>query len=622
MPSKLTTEKFIEKSKLKHGDKFDYSKVDYSGAKGKVTIICKIHGEFTQTASDHLNGCGCQECDPTKRLTAETFIEKCNLLHNNKFDYSKVVYGKNNYDLVEIICKIHGSFMQRPWQHLRGQGCPKCSNNTLMTNDEFIKRCKEKHADKWDYSITEYSGRRKEVSIICKKHGVFKQKAMLHLDGWGCRKCKTSRLEDYLSIKLGEISEPFKRDKRFEDCKNKNPLPFDFYLPLRNILIECDGIQHREAIAHFGGEERLEYQLENDRIKTEWTRGREIELVRLSDNNQIDDFIEKIKVSKLQFDKSVLKDLSLDRIKPKKLEKGYLSETDFNWYTRSEYLDEFDLFIQSLDIGYSKDFIIDDVTINYKIDNIYILLVENFRDCEISKHKEWLQKLKNELEDKNINLVVIYPEEWKDKREIVKSRIKNVLKKNEFRIGARECQIIIPDNKSVLKFLNENHIQGHVNASVKIALTHKGKIVSLMTFGKLRKNLGQTSKSDSYELLRFCNKSGWTVTGSATKLYNYFVKKFKPKYLLSYADRCWTSIHKNVYREIGMDLVSKTPPSYCYLVDDKKWDRYRYRKDKLIEFGYQVDKWTERSICSSNLVFKIFDAGCLKYEKIISENNI
>jgi hypothetical protein len=98
MPSKLTTEKFIEKSKLKHGDKFDYSKVDYSGAKCKVTIICKVHGEFTQTASDHLNGCGCQECDPTKRLTAETFIEKCNLLHNNKFDYSKVVYGKNNYE--------------------------------------------------------------------------------------------------------------------------------------------------------------------------------------------------------------------------------------------------------------------------------------------------------------------------------------------------------------------------------------------------------------------------------------------------------------------------------------------------------------------------------------------
>ena len=76
-------------------------------------------------------------------------------------------------------------------------------------------------------------------------------------------------------------------------------------------------------------------------------------------------------------------------------------------------------------------------------------------------------------------------------------------------------------------------------------------------------------------------------------------------------------IIKNVYKEIGMDLVSKTPPSYSYLVGDKKWDRYRYRKDKLVEFGYQVDKWTERSICSSNLVFKIFDAGCLKYEKII-----
>jgi hypothetical protein len=614
MPSKLTTEKFIEKSKIKHGDKYDYSKVVYTLAKDKVTIICKTHGEFIQTASDHLGGCGCQECDPTKRFTGDTFIEKSKLIHGDKFDYSKVVYGKNNYDPVEILCKTHGHFMQRPWQHLRGQGCPKCSNNTLMTNEQFIERCREKHADKWDYSITQYSGRRKEVSIICKKHGVFNQKAMLHLDGWGCRKCKTSRLEDYLSNKLNEIREPFKRDKRFEDCKNKNPLPFDFYLPLRNILVECDGIQHREAIPHFGGEERLEYQLENDKIKTNWTKKNAIQLFRLSDNLQIDDFIEKLKVLRLEFDKSVLKDLSLDRTKPLKIERGYLSETDFNWYKKRNYLEEIDSFIQDLGINYTKDFNFENVIINFVINDIYILVVENFRDCEINKKKDWLQKLKDKLEAENKNLVAIYPEDWIVKTEIVKSRIKNILGLNQFRIGARECKIIIPDNKAIQKFLTENHIQGHVNSSVKIALTYEGEIVSLMTFGKLRKNLGQTSKTDSYELLRFCNKSGYTVVGSATRLFSYFKKKWKPKYILSYADRCWTSIHKNVYMEIGMNLVSKTPPSYCYLVGDKKWDRYRYRKDKLIEFGYDSEKWTERSICSSNLVFKIFDAGCLKYE--------
>ena len=617
MPAKLTIEKFIEKAKLKHGDKWDYSKVNYVRSKDKITIVCKLHGDFIQTASDHLYGCGCPQCDPTKRLTAEDFISKSKSIHVDKWDYSEVVYGKNNYDLVKIGCSEHGPFMQRPWQHLRGQGCPKCCNNTLMTNEEFIVRCKEKHGDKWDYSITDYGGRRKEVSIICKKHGVFKQKAMLHLDGWGCRKCKTSRLEDYLSNKLNEILEPFKRDKRFSDCKNKYPLPFDFYLPLRNILVECDGIQHREAIEHFGGEERLEYQLANDKIKTDWSNQMEIKLVRLTNNTEIDEFVDSLKSEKLVFDKSVIKDLSIDRIKSQKNECKYLEETNFNWYKSAEYLYEFDDFIKSLDVDHSKDFLIGDISINYVVDNIYILLVQNFRDCEIWKHKEWLQKLKNNLEEKNINLIAIYPEDWRDKKEIVKSRIKNVLKKNDFKIGARECKIIIPDNKSVMKFLVENHIQGHVNASVKIALTYGGEIVSLMTFGKLRKNLGQTSKSDSYELLRFCNKAGYTVVGSATKLFNYFVKEFKPKYLLSYADRCWTSIDKNVYKEIGMDLVSKTPPSYSYLVGDKKWDRYRYRKDKLVEFGYQVDKWTERSICSSNLVFKIFDAGCLKYEKII-----
>jgi hypothetical protein len=608
MPSKLTTVEFIQKSILKHGQKWNYSKVNYTGSRDKIVIICKEHGEFLQTASDHLSGCGCPGCDPTKRLTEEDFIQKSKIKHGEKYDYSKVRYGKNNYDLVEIICEEHGSFLQRPWAHLRGQGCPKCSNNTLMTNLEFIEKSKGVHDDKFDYSLTDYSGRRKDVTIICKKHGAFKQMARLHLDGWGCKKCKSSRLEDYLSSKLLGITEPFERDKKFIDCRNKKPLPFDFYLPLRNILIECDGIQHRESIEHFGGEERLEYQKNNDEIKTNWCKSRRIHLIRLNCNSEIDEFIQKIQNQEIKFNKSVLKDITSDRIITIKEEGDYLTKTDFNWYRNLDIKFQIDSFIESLEVDYTTE------QANWMIDNNHILLIDNFRDCEINRDKNWLSNLKDDLEKSHNNLIAIYPEEWVFKTDIVRSRIRNILQINEFKIGSRECNIIIPDNKSVFKFLEDNHIQGKINASVKIALTYKGEIVSLMTFGKLRKNLGQKSKEDSYELLRFCNKKNCTVMGSANKLMNYFKKVYKPKYVLSYADRCWTSIDKNIYQKLGFNLVSKTPPSYSYLVGDKKYDRYRYRKDKLIEFGYDKDKWTERSICSSNLIFKIFDAGCLKYE--------
>jgi len=298
MPSKLTGDLFIEKSLLKHGNKWDYSKVIYNGYKNKIIITCREHGDFEQTASDHLSGCGCPKCDPTKKLTREEFIEKSLLVHGYKWNYSKVIYGKDNYDLVEIICKEHGSFKQRPWAHLRGQGCPRCVNNKIITTEEFIKRSIEKHGNKWDYSKTEYIGRRKQVSIICKKHGLFKQEARVHLEGFGCKMCSNSKLEDYLSIKLNYIKEPFEINKKFKDCRNKKPLPFDFYLPIRNLLIECDGIQHREAIKYFGGEERLEYQLNNDDIKTKWAIKNDIKLVRLCSKSEIDDFIYLLNINK------------------------------------------------------------------------------------------------------------------------------------------------------------------------------------------------------------------------------------------------------------------------------------------------------------------------------------
>lgn len=609
MPSKLTTDEFIKKSILKHGSRWDYSNVNYTGSKDKITIICGEHGEFIQTASDHLSGCGCPECDPTKRFTVEVFIEKSKEKHGDKFDYSRVKYGKNNYDPVEIICREHGPFMQRPWGHLRGHGCPNCSNNTLMTNIEFISKSKEKHGDKFDYSLVDYTGRRKEVTIICRSHGPFKQIARLHLEGWGCRKCKNSRLEDYLSSKLIGMIEPFERDKKFLDCRYKNPLPFDFYLPLRNTLIECDGIQHRESIDHFGGESRLQYQKNNDEIKTKWAQSREIKLIRLNSNLEIDNFIQQLGCEEIRFDKSVLKDLSLDRIELVKKEGDYLTKTDFNWYRDLGIKSQITLFIDSLGFEYGHNNQID-----WIIENNHIILIDNFRDSEINRDKKWLSNLKDDLERVHVNLIVIYPEDWIFRSEIIKSRIKNILKMNQFRIGSRECKIGIPDNKSVFQFLEDNHIQGKVNSSIKIALYSNGEIVSLMTFGKLRRNLGQTSKEDSYELLRFCNKKNCTVIGSANKLMNYFKVVFRPKYILSYADRCWTSIDKNIYQNLGFNLVSKTPASYSYLVGEKKFDRYRYRKDKLIEFGYDKARWTERSICSSNLVFKIFDAGCLKYE--------
>jgi len=115
-------DRFIDKVKKVHGDRFDYSKVVYRGAKEKVEIICPYHGVFYQSPNNHLCGHGCPTCSGVNKLTTEKFIEKAQAIHDKKYDYSKVEY-KNTRTKVKIVCPIHGEFFQYPTNYLRGHGC-------------------------------------------------------------------------------------------------------------------------------------------------------------------------------------------------------------------------------------------------------------------------------------------------------------------------------------------------------------------------------------------------------------------------------------------------------------------------------------------------------------------
>ena len=122
---KLYSETFFEKANLKHNHKYDYSLAQPVNSKTKVKIICPIHGEFIQTSNDHLQGYGCMECGGKKRLTTNEFILKAKAIHGDKYDYSKVEYVASA-SKVKLICPIHGEFEQKPNNHLNGKGCKKC----------------------------------------------------------------------------------------------------------------------------------------------------------------------------------------------------------------------------------------------------------------------------------------------------------------------------------------------------------------------------------------------------------------------------------------------------------------------------------------------------------------
>ena len=130
MSKRKSNDEFIGEAQLIHHNKYDYSKVEYANNKTKVCIICPEHGEFWQTPSDHLNGKGCPQCAGNIRCDKDTFIEKAKHTHNDRYDYSKVEYV-NAHTKVCIICPEHGEFWQTPNNHLNGNGCPLCKNRKI-----------------------------------------------------------------------------------------------------------------------------------------------------------------------------------------------------------------------------------------------------------------------------------------------------------------------------------------------------------------------------------------------------------------------------------------------------------------------------------------------------------
>lgn len=186
--AKYTTQQLIQQFEKTHGDRYDYSLVEYVRSTEKVTIICRKHGAFEQLPNMHRKGQGCAACMyDGKRSTLSDILIKFKEAHGDRYDYSLVEY-KNTDTKVKIICKEHGVFRQSPYHHQRGNGCPKCIGRN-KTQEEVIELFREVHGVKYDYSLVEFKKILSKVKIVCEEHGVFKQAVQKHIAGQGCPKC-------------------------------------------------------------------------------------------------------------------------------------------------------------------------------------------------------------------------------------------------------------------------------------------------------------------------------------------------------------------------------------------------------------------------------------------------
>lgn len=200
MPSQMTKEYFIKKATEKYNGKYGYEHVEFVDRNTKVAITCPTHGDFLQTPAQHLHkrSNGCPLCSKEKEVEGrksnlEEFIRKANLIHGNKYDYSKFVYERAKNKGI-IICPEHGEFLQSPDSHLGGCGCPHCKGEMRklhqnMDEEEFLLLATEKYGNRFDLSHVKFVDHKTPVEVICREHGPFMVKPHMFLRGQNCPEC-------------------------------------------------------------------------------------------------------------------------------------------------------------------------------------------------------------------------------------------------------------------------------------------------------------------------------------------------------------------------------------------------------------------------------------------------
>lgn len=492
MERKLNKEAFVERSRKVHGDKYDYTKVEYLNNFTKVCIVCPEHGEFWQAPMSHMAGHGCPACAGLKKRTTETFVEKAREVHGDKYDYSKTIYV-NKRTKVIITCPIHGDFEQCANNHLRGQGCPMCGNdkaiarngdykNARKTKEIFQQELNELYDGQYEL-LSEYKNNKSHIEVFCHKigrkgreHGIFITRPDSLTNGHGCPKC--SRNQSNGETEVAEfIKEIYKGRIVVRDRIVLKGKEMDIYLPDVNLSIEYNGaIWHSE---------------------------------KYSDDNE---------------------------------------------------------------------------------------MVDKLNKCEAN----------------NIRLLNIFDDEWNNKKDICKSRIKSIMGLNK-KIYARMCTLKEITHQEANRFMDENHLQGGVASKYNVALYYEDSMVAVMMMSALRKNMGGRNRDGFYEMVRFCSKKDLEIVGGASRLLSFFIKKYSPQEIVSYADRRWSQ--GRMYEKLGFEKMGNTKPGYFYITNNgqKKMNRFSLRKDILVSKYNCPIEMTERDFCHQLGFYRVYDCGTVKY---------
>lgn len=425
-----TTATFIEQAKAVHGDRYDYSSVEYNNSRNPVSIICPDHGHFQQIASVHVNGGNCLKCvhdnyRDTYALGTQQFINKARVVHGDKYDYSNVQYI-NAHTHVTITCQEHGQFLQTPTKHLAKSGCYKCGINSSIeihksSLDEFIIKATCIHGDRYDYSESEYISAIKPIAITCRRHGQFKQTPNSHLNGAGCVLCSYENSHNRLSA-----DEFIKRSIEInKDLFDYSKIDYKNDITKVEIICKKHGSFFQMPTNHYKGQGCPKCAISTP-------------------HRMITNLLDDMHIQYVVNDRTVFEGLEIDVWLP--IYNFGIEVNGCYWHgVRSNNLHE--------------------------------------KHQQIVRH---VDKFNSSL-NTNINLYQFWDFHILDNFELIKSMISHRLSLSN-RIFARKCRIIKLDNNAVKEFYNSSHLQGFRNSSVNYALVTNDVIMAAISLSRHHKH--------------------------------------------------------------------------------------------------------------------------------------
>ena len=472
---------------------------------------------------------------------------------------------------------------------------------------QFICESDKKHGGKYDYSDVNYINAHTKVAIKCKEHGIFLQSPNSHKRGAGCPKCSgNARLDNDVFINKLKKTHGGKYDYSKVVYKNSHT----------KIKIVCPkhGLFEQSPTNHLCGKgcpkcanetRNITRKLDGDEFISRCSEAHG-DIYNYEKVKYVDYHTKVLVTCKIHGDFEVTPANHLANhhcpkcscFGPSKPEieifdfiNEVISEKVESSYRNLKDVGEIDIFIKDKNIG-------------VEFNGLY-WHSDQFKDKYYHANKTKLCR------NYGISLLQIMEDEWRYKRSVCENIILTRL--GMFKsIYARNCVVEEISYEKAKQFIEEHHMQGDCVSKIRYGLLFDGELVSVMTFGENRKSLGSKKINSEYELLRYCNKSGYRVVGGASRLLKHFERNHNPKKITSYANLRWSN--GDMYVKLGFEYIGDTEPNYFYVKNGKRYGRFSFRKDILVKQGFDENK-TEKEIMSQRGYKRIYDCGSKKFIK-------